>query len=274
MRALLALLVLATSARAAPTPDALVLRQLNAHRKAAGLAPVVLDATLSQGCMEHAEYLRRNAGSAAIAGMSAHTQEPKLPGATPAGAACAKAADLVVGADDLAAVVEMWIAGIYHRRPMLDPLLTRIGFGYSQLPDGRYAAALVFGATTPTTSGWPVAYPGSGQSDVPLDYGAEIPNPIPANGRGGYATTLQFPPFDRVTGVRASLSANGAPVGFRLSDPEHPATSFPQSGVVSLIPTQMLDPWTTYTVSVAATWNGKRQAWTWSFTTGPLYDDE
>src|SRR5215472_17814541 len=65
------------------------------------------------------------------------------------------------------------------------------------------------------------------EADVPLEYGAEFPNPIPNHGTGGYPITLQFPPFDKVTGVSAKLTnATGNPVEFFLSDPEHPATSF------------------------------------------------
>ena len=88
---------------------------------------------------------------------------------------------------------------------------------------------------------WPVEYPTDKQTDVPLDYGAEFPNPIPNHGGGGYAITLQFPPFDKVTGVTAKLTdATGNPVEFLLSDPEHPATSFGQYGVICLIPKQPL----------------------------------
>jgi hypothetical protein len=87
-------------------------------------------------------------------------------------------------------------------------------------------AALRFENATRKGGTWPVAYPADKQRDVPLDYGAELPNPIPSHGTGGYAITLQFPPFDKVTGVTAKLTdAKGNPVQFFLSDPEHPATS-------------------------------------------------
>ena len=73
------------------------------------------------------------------------------------------------------------------------------------------------------------SYPADKQTDVPLDYGAEFPNPIPNRGTGGYAITLQFPPFDKVTGataryrlcVTAKLTdGKSNPVQFFLSDPE------------------------------------------------------
>jgi hypothetical protein len=129
----------------------------------------------------------------------------------------------------------------------------------------------MFAKTKTSAAGWPVAYPASGQKDVPLEYGNEVPNPIPNNGRGGYPVTLQFPAFDKVTGVKATLTSGpkGKPtaIPFYLSDPEHPATSFGQYGVVSVIAKQALRASTTYTVKIDATWNGKAQTWTWSFTT-------
>jgi hypothetical protein len=248
-------------------PGDQVLKRVNSFRAAAGLSAVSLDADLSKGCMEHAEYMRLNAGTEALQGLNPHTQRPKLPGATPAGAACAKAADLFPGVSDLVGAVDAWMAGIYHRRPMLDPALTKVGFGYAKLDDGSYMAALVFAKSKSSSSGWPVAYPANDQTDLPLEYGAEIPNPIPNNGRGGYAVTLQFPPFDEVTGVKATLSKGKQSVPFYLSDPEHPATSFGQYGVVSVIPKQTLDPSTTYVVRIDATWKGKANTWSWKFTT-------
>jgi hypothetical protein len=150
------------------------------------------------------------------------------------------------------------MAGMYHRRPMLDPQLERIGVGYARLPDGMLTAALRFENAARRTNNWPVAYPADKQTDVPLYYGAEVPNPIPNRGTGGYPITLQFPPFDKVTGVSANLTdAAGNPVEFFLSDPEHPATSFGQFGVICLIPMQALQAQHAYTANIDASWKGK-----------------
>jgi hypothetical protein len=225
----IALLILLTAsvpqAKAEP-PDEQALRLLNHYRQLSGLTPVKLDRKLSAGCMEHANYMVQNQGTDAMAGLNPHTQRSDLPGASAAGAACAKAADLYPRVSDLGVAIDAWMAGMYHRRPMLDPQLERIGVGYARLPDGMLTAALRFENATRKGGTWPVAYPADKQRDVPLDYGAELPNPIPSHGTGGYAITLQFPPFDKVTGVTAKLTdAKGNPVQFFLSDPEHPATS-------------------------------------------------
>lgn len=267
MRFALIVLLVARVAVARPSPEQEALARVNAYRAAAGLRAVKLDAAMSKGCMEHAQYMLANRGTDAMAGLNAHTQRPDLPGASPAGAACGKAADLFPGVSNLGVAIDGWMAGIYHRRPIMDPGLTAIGVGYAALPDGSLMAALMFGKSG-KSDGWPVKYPAADQTDVPLEYGNEIPNPIPANGKGGYPITLQVGAFDEVTGVKASLvDGAGTKVPFHLSDPEHPATSFGQYGVISVIPKRMLAPGTKYTVTIAATWKGKVQGWSWSFTT-------
>jgi hypothetical protein len=239
--ALLVLLIASVPHAKAEPADERALRLLNQYRQNAGLTPVKLDRQFSAGCMEHANYMVQNQGTDAMAGLNPHIQRPNLPGASAAGAACAKAADLFLGVSDLGVAIDEWMAGMYHRRPMLDPNLERIGIGYARLPDGMLTAALRFENATRRGGNWPVAYPAAKQKDAPLDYGAEFPNPIPNHGTGGYPITLQFPPFDKVTGVIAKLTdATGNPVEFFLSDPEHPATSFGQFGLICLIPKQSL----------------------------------
>src|SRR5262245_51631707 len=121
-----------------------VKRLVDRYRAQVGLLPVTLDAKLSKGCMEHAEYMRLNQGSDAIAGLNAHQQRPNLRGASAEGAACGKAADLFFGVSDLEVAVDAWMATLYHRRPILTPTLGRIGVGYARLRDGSYMAALMF----------------------------------------------------------------------------------------------------------------------------------
>ncbi len=271
MRALLALICLLGTANAkvmkAITPAERVLAHVNVYRAAAGLTPVRLDPKLSAGCMEHANYMKLNRGTDAMIGLNAHKQRPELPGASPAGAACGKAADLFPEVSDLDAAVDGWMASLYHRRPMLNPALQTIGVGYAELPEGTLMAALMFADADESKGTWPVHYPATGQTDVPLEFGNEVPNPIPANGKGGYPLTLQFPSFDKVTGASATLEAGGKAVPFYLSDPEHPATSFGQYGVICVIPKQRLAPHTRYDASITATWHDKTTTLSWSFTT-------
>jgi len=263
----LAAAVAASSVARAEPPEQRILALVNHYRQVAGVGPVRLDAKLSKGCMEHAEYMKLNRGTPAMEGLAAHNQDPSRPGATLAGAACGKAADLFPGVSDLGAAVDGWMAGLYHRRPILAPTLETIGFGYAKLPDGTFMAALMF-VDGNGTSGWPVAYPAKDQTGIPLEFAHEIPNPIPGGGAGGYPITLQFPPFDAVTGVTATLvDATGAAVPFHLSTPERPATSFGQYGVICLIPKQRLRAETQYTATIKATWNKQARTYTSRFTT-------
>lgn len=257
-------------AHAGPEED--VVARVNFYRRRSGLGPVTMDPALSKGCMEHAEYLKRNQGSPSTAGLDAHKQNPKLPGATKAGAECGADADLYEGVANIASAVDGWMAGIYHRRPILDPTLTTIGLGYAKLPDGNYVVALRLPAGNAETGRWPVWHPGNKMKNVPLAFGMEIPNPLPNDAQhGGFPVTLQFP-SDEVENVTASLKTGGTSVPIHLSTPEKPATDFPQYGLVALIPQQTLAPNTTYTARVAATWRGKRRQWTWSFTTVALVE--
>ena len=211
--AMLVLLITNASQAKAEPPDERALRLVNHYRQLAGLTPVKLDQQLSAGCMEHANYMVQNRGTDAMAGLNAHDQRPSLPGASAAGAACAKTADLFPRVSDLGVAIDGWMAGMYHRRPMLDPQLERIGVGYARLPDGKLTAALRFENAARRNGTWPVAYPADKQTDVPLNYGAEFPNPIPNHGTGGYPITLQVPPFPRsLVPLRSSPTRRGNPV--------------------------------------------------------------
>jgi hypothetical protein len=258
-------------ARLANDPVGLRVKGLvDRYRADVGLSPVNLDAKLSKGCMEHAEYMRLNKDSDAMVGLNAHRQRPNLPGASAEGAACGVAADLFFQVSDLDVAVDGWMATLYHRRPILTPSLERIGVGYAKLRDGSYMAALMFAdGNGPVSPKWPVAYPADNERGVPLEFGDEVPNPIPGGVRAGYPITIQFPPYDKLTQVRASLvDEKGKDVAYYLSDPEHPAmATFGQWGVVSLIPKLPLRAESRYQVRVDATWNGKPGTWRWSFTT-------
>ncbi len=239
----------------APDPRPGVLKTINDIRHAAGLSPVILDADASEGCMEHANYMALNLHTSAMVGLNAHKQDPSLPGATPAGAICAQMADLYPGVKDLDAAVRGWMASLYHRRPILDPGLKRIGIGYAPVGDGWMMAALMFIPGSSSDSEWPINYPADGQTDVPLSMGPEIPNPVPDGQPAGYPITLQFPPFEKITNVTVSVQDQaGTPVPIYLSTPEQPATSFGQYGVICAIPKDRLAPLTLYQVDIHATW--------------------
>lgn len=240
----------------ANSPEQKAVAQINAYRAQAGLPPIQLDEKQSIGCMAHARYMVLNRDSEALAGLNLHTERPDIPGYTPDGASCAQSADLAPSISSLSVAIDEFMASLYHRRPILNPGLGSIAIGYAPLPDGSIAAAIMF-INKDFFEPRAVFYPADGQSNVPLAFGKEFPDPVPPEGGGGYPIRLQFLAFDTVTSVHATLTdAAGHDVPFSLSDPEHPATSFPQYGVVCLIPKETLLPGSSYHASVDAKWRG------------------
>lgn len=239
--------------------------RVNELRRAAGVPPVELDATLSKGCQSHAKYLNLNRANGAIRGMGAHSEQEGLPGYTEAGAAAA-VNSVIAPRRGLSEAVDAWMSTLYHRIPMLRPNLVRIGLGW----EGGYAVMDVINGLIGDEP-HPVAYPAEGQKNVPTLFPNELPDPIPAGATrpAGYPVTLQFP-FDseEVTGVKAAfMDVSGKAVPFHLSSPEHPANAFPQQNTICVIPARRLAPGATYKVRVAGTFQGETFEHEWSFTT-------
>ena len=124
---LVSLIAIASQAKAEP-PDERALRLVNHYRQLAGLTLVKLDQQLSVGCMEHANYMVQNRGTDAMAGLNAHTQRPSLPAQAPPVRHVPRQLIYFPGLRSGVAI-DGWMAGMYHRRPMLDPQLERIGVG-------------------------------------------------------------------------------------------------------------------------------------------------
>jgi uncharacterized protein YkwD len=243
-----------------------IVEKINAIRRLAGLQPVELDEGLTRACRLHAQYLVANRADPKAQGMSAHTELQELPGYTAEGQKVAGTSDISWGMD-VGEVVDRWMASLYHRIPFLRPNLKRIGLGY----DGNIVVAdVVSGIVRLNLNLDSVAYPADGQSDVPTEFGVEIPDPLPKDAprKAGYPITLHFPFVTTITGVEAELSDSaGGQVEFHLSDPERPATSFPQQNTVCLIPIKPLAANTTYKVSIKANADGSVVRKSWSFVT-------
>lgn len=132
---------------------------------------------------------------------------------------------------------------LYHRTPILSPSLRRVGIAESPHPRGGVAAALMFEHDAPGGETWPIRYPTTEQTGVPLEFVGETPNPVPRNGRSGYPITLNFPVAAKIRRVEAHLfDAQGAELPLYVSHPGRPAQSFPQGGAVCLLPKTALQP--------------------------------
>jgi uncharacterized protein YkwD/DNA-directed RNA polymerase subunit RPC12/RpoP len=121
-----------------------IVAKLNAVRKAAGLKAVRLDPELSQGCQSHARYLALNHQRSVAQGMNVHREDADLPGASAEGAKAAKESVIAVLLDPQSCV-ENWMATLYHRAPLLEPSVERVGFGHAQINGHKWACVLDIG---------------------------------------------------------------------------------------------------------------------------------
>src|SRR5436190_21311668 len=130
--------------QASETDAAKVVERVNVHRKAAGLDPLVLDPILSKGCAAHAEYLVRNVDHPSTEGLGLHSEDAKLPGYTKEGERAGKASVIFLGLEGTAAV-DGWIGSLFHRIPLLQSRLRKVGYGVAK--GGPAKVTLVLDAT-------------------------------------------------------------------------------------------------------------------------------
>jgi uncharacterized protein YkwD len=250
---------------------------VNAYRRQAGLAAVRLDAALSRGCSAHAAYVARNIDHPSTQGLGGHEERPDLPGFTEAGRRAGRAAVIAMGDHDPLLAVRGWMATLYHRLPLLQPGLRRVGFGMARSADGHgWVTVLdVHSGKEPTAPKDGILYPADGQAGVPLAFsGPEYPDPIPESkdGRAGYPITATFPGREALVGVTGTLTdAAGREVPAWVSSPERPANpryAGHQGTTVGLIAREPLRPATTYHVHLTGRKGPGAWARAWSFKTG------
>ncbi|KAF0243707.1 MAG: hypothetical protein FD180_3123 [Planctomycetota bacterium] len=273
---LLAASLLAFAEDPPPADDtgAKVMERVNVFRKLAGLTPVTLDAALSKGCASHAAYLLENQENPATRGLGAHNEDPKLPGYTKEGEEAGRSADIHY--IEPVRAVDGWMASLFHRTPLLEPSLAKIGFGAVENGErGWFVVVDVMGGKgggkKPAGKGvQPVVYPKDKQKDVPLAFGGEVPDPIPEDrdDHAGYPITAQFPPGVPVKEASVGLKdAEGKLIECWISTPDKPADARYQRNTVCAISKDVLKPGVTYTVNMAAKVGGRPWAAEWKFTT-------
>ena len=114
---------------------------VNAARQIAGLNPVLLDESLSGPCQKHAEYIVRNLDHPRVQGLGIHEEDLSLPGSSREGARTGKASVIALISDPDDSVYG-WMATLYHRIPILEPELKRVGYGQSLHPSRGWATVL------------------------------------------------------------------------------------------------------------------------------------
>jgi hypothetical protein len=263
-------LVLAFLAQTADADAAKVVERINVHRKAAGLEPVAIDPAMSKACAAHAAYLVTNVDHPSTQGLGLHAEDPKLPGYSKEGERAGKASVIFLGLEGEPAV-DGWMGSLFHRIPLLQSRLRKIGYGVAR--GGPATVTVVLDATNGMGAGKDstvVLYPAEDQKDVPPAFVPEIPDPIPdsISNKAGYPVTAIFAEGALIKDVKASLKdGDGNEVPVWLSSPEKPAAADYQRNTVGMIPKKPLKPGTTYTATVSALVRGKAWAKSWSFTT-------
>lgn len=257
-----------------PTAEAQqVLAYINELRLHAGVPPVTYNPILAQAARAHAEYMAQNDEYThyQTPGKPLFTGEKPLNRARFFGYTGAGVSEDIHRMDDPIRAVNEWIAGPYHRFPILSPSTREIGFALVQ----GYAV-LVMGLSSDHGSSETVVWPAEGATEARLIWdGRETPSPLrlypEVNPPFGPAISLQFPPNHRVVKLTEARITrdDGANVPFMTFTPENDDRL---DNALFLIPYKPLQPGTTYHVRIAGVVQNVNQehqpfARQWSFTT-------
>ena len=219
--------------------------------------PVKLDPTLSAGAGLHAAYLARNRDQV-TRWPDAHEQYPDRPGFSPQGSWGGLHSVIDPDAESPESAIDSWMGTFYHRLPLIESGLLRIGWGYTENIAVLDARSLCAPRTVDSTVLWP--HPG--MRDVPTHFVPELPNPVPGEDQSswGYPVTLQIGPRSGRRGeagipdARISLhegSASGPEVPCHYSTPRHPTNpEVAPDATYCLIPRSPLRKRTAYFVVV------------------------
>jgi hypothetical protein len=247
--ALLAVSACPSSAAAIPSADAIA--RINSMRTANGIPGDVLeDPALSAGCQAHAHYAALNGGFDTFAHHEVETQ----PGYTPAGA---DAAEHSVLASTGWLDPNPWISAPYHLQQILDPALTRTGYGEEH---GFVCLQTLAALGRPIARQSIFTYPGSGTTGVPLSETAREADSasrlhVPGDAVGLPAGTTTGP-YIMVYGRGFVSRVGHAQIqAASLTGPRGPVdVALTEDGFV--IPRQPLAPQTTYTAAVTVRFFG------------------
>jgi FHA domain len=298
------------------------LARLNYYRAMVGLRPVTEDPRLSAADRAHTSYLVNNFPDVIRhggLGALAHTEDPARPGYTPEGLAAATGSDTfewytpplppkTIGGHRVIVVtapfgpvpasvaeaprqnIDSWMSIVFHRPPILSPLLERAGYGLF-CESGACAAALdlLHGARTAPFTGLaaphPIEFPPNGSQVTLKESYAEWPDPLTSCAGyalpAGLAITLQLGEFlpaklDEFSIGLVGADGNATPIeacGFDAGSYANPDPGSQERGrgilhgyaMVAVIPRRPLHPGAKY--AVAMTVNGKK--YDWSFSVAP-----
>lgn len=228
--------------------------------------PVAFDRDLSTDCARHVSYLKLHPAQLEK-WPDAHEEYADQEGFSAEGCWAGTHSVIAPGVSRAEDAIAGWMGTYYHRLPLLDPGLKRIGFSMSDTIAVLDASSLV----DPNPRPGVVLWPPPDMKNVPTRFQPELPNPVPGQDEKdfGYPVTLQV--FNKELSFAAMKLVKGSKpegpeVACWFSSPAKPTNlDCDPPGAYCLISKAPLDAGMKYTV-VATGSDGKNVVWT--FTTG------
>ena len=251
--------------------EAAALAELESIRRAAWdekrfgpFRPIDCDRELSAACVRHAAYLKLHPEQLGR-WPDIHEEYPDRAGFSAEGCWAGTHSVIQPDAASPEAAIRAFMASFYHRLPLLDPGLKRIGFSLSDQIALLDAGSLVEADSSARLVSWPPR----DMKGVPVAFQPELPSPVPGQDQKqwGYPVTLQV--FGLETTYAMRLVRGGRPDGPEIpchfSSPGAPLNpELHPPGAYCLIPKSPLERRAKYTV-VADASDGSSLVW--SFTT-------
>ncbi len=252
------------SPRQASDPAQDWLGWINHYRALSNLPPVSEDPALSDAAGKHARYMAEN-------GILTHDEDPDNFWYTPEGAEAGRLSEITSGPESRTPrdIIENWASEVFHGTWLIDPRLSRVGFGLDRGFGVFYDGAIE--STAPASTTYPIVWPADGESLSITTIGNEVPDPKKScPGHAGAALKIAYPASPNITST--SLTSDGSPVAhcsfnetnYMSSDPpEQTVGRFILQSVhmVAVMPRDPLVPGKSYTATVV---NGS-QTTTWTF---------
>jgi tetratricopeptide (TPR) repeat protein len=257
--------------RAGSGPRKSAVDAVNGARAGARVAAIAEDARLDQAAEAHGYFFLFNFGDPSLSDVGIHTENPQLPGfiGVDGGARAAhfgydhpRVSEVISHSFLPQSAVANWINSVYHRFPLLSREALAAGYGQAQI-GALTVQVMEFGAGPPGAADT-VVYPADGQTGVAAEFrGGEIPDPVPgARYPVGYPISLAVGAGQALAVTQAALAGpdgKEVPVARLL-----PGNSSLEPGQFAMLAGNPLSSGK-YTVSVAATVDGKPANRTWSF---------
>lgn len=299
VRAVLAVLALAflpaylAPAATQPTLTATqFVADLNLKRVTNGLPPVIENPAWLAACAAHVNYLHLNPTVLDSDWPGPHEETPGKPGYSAEGVLGGGHGDLAWGYDSTA---DVWAGKVWddpwedapgHLSQLLDPFVDEVGFAFAHgimcamAGDSYVDGYIQHGAGHDTNRVY--TYPGDGTNGIYISESAGESPATPAELAGIKSDVTGPYLFVKIDGpwliergggmhdAQASLTGPAGPVAIRTllpSDMPSGMSFMVGYGDAILLPLKPLQPATTYTATIAATWGATPFTHTWSFTT-------